>query len=112
MDSLSAKMVEPHCQGGRAPETGRLTFLPYWFSDVLMAEKHPLKVLADYRAAAGKTQADLAQDLGVAPMTVSRWETGDRKIGVKTLSEVSRQTGLAKRELRPDLAESMQEALQ
>lgn len=91
---------------------GRLTFLPYWFSDVLMAEKHPLKVLADYRATAGKTQADLAQDLSVAVMTVSRWETGDRKIGIKKLPEVSKKTGLAKRELRPDLAESMAEAAQ
>jgi transcriptional regulator with XRE-family HTH domain len=76
-----------------------------------MTEKHPLKVLADYRAAAKKTQADLAQDLGVAVMTVSRWETGDRKIGIKTLSLVSEKTGLPKRELRPDLADTMQEAV-
>ena len=89
-----------------------MTFLPDWFSDVLMAEKHPLKVLAAWRDAAGKTQADLAQDLGVAVMTVSRWETGDRKIGVKTLPRVSQETGLPKRALRPDLAESMQEAAQ
>lgn len=67
-----------------------------------MAEKHPLKVLADYRAVAAKTQADLAQDLGVAPMTVSRWETGDRKIGVKTLPEVSKITGIPREQLRPD----------
>ena len=76
-----------------------------------MAEKHPLKVLANWREAAEKTQADLAKDLEVAVMTVSRWETGDRKIGVKTLPEVSRVTGIPKRELRPDLAESMQEAV-
>jgi transcriptional regulator with XRE-family HTH domain len=76
-----------------------------------MAEKHPLTVLAKYRDAAGKTQADLAKELEVAEMTVSRWETGDRKIGVKTLPEVSRVTGIPKRELRPDLAESMSEAI-
>lgn len=88
-----------------------MTFLPYWFSDVLMAEKLPLTVLAKWRDAAGKTQADLASDLNVAVMTVSRWETGDRRIGVKSLPEVSRVTGLPKRALRPDLAESMQEAV-
>lgn len=67
-----------------------------------MAEKLPLKVLADYRSAAGKTQADLAKDLDVAVMTVSRWETGDRKIGVKTLPTVSEITGIPREKLRPD----------
>ena len=75
-----------------------------------MAEKLPLKVLADYRAPAGKTQADLASDLDVAVMTVSRWETGDRKIGIKTLPTVSEKTGIPIIKLRPDLARSMQEA--
>jgi transcriptional regulator with XRE-family HTH domain len=77
-----------------------------------MAEKRPLKVLTEYRAAAGKTQADLAGELEVAVMTVSRWETGDRKIGVKTLPTVAEKTGIPKSALRPDLAESMQEAAQ
>lgn len=67
-----------------------------------MAEKRPLKVLADYRATAGKTQADLAVELEVAVMTVSRWETGDRKIGVKTLPTVSQKTGIPREQLRPD----------
>lgn len=77
-----------------------------------MAERQPLKVLADWRGTAGKTQAELAHDLEVAPMTVSRWETGDRKIGVKTLPKVSEHTGIPKSELRRDLAESMQEVAQ
>ena len=42
-------------------------------------------------------------------MTVSRWETGERKIGVKNLADVAKLTGIPKRELRPDLAESMEE---
>jgi transcriptional regulator with XRE-family HTH domain len=75
-----------------------------------MAEKHPLKILADYRAAAGKTQADLAKDLDVAEMTVSRWETGDRKIGIKSLPTVAEKTGIPESKLRPDLARLMQEA--
>jgi len=77
-----------------------------------MAEKHPLKVLAEYRARAGKNQTSLAKDLGVAEMTISRWETGDRKIGIKKLPLVSEKTGIPKRELRPDLAESMEEVVQ
>ncbi len=75
-----------------------------------MADKQPLTALAEYRKAANKTQADLAGELDVAVMTVSRWETGDRKIGVTKLSDVSRKTGLPKSVLRPDLAESMQES--
>lgn len=72
-----------------------------------MAEKHPL---AAYRKTAGFTQKALAGELGVAEMTVSRWETGERKIGVKKLADVATFTGIPKRELRPDLAESMEEA--
>lgn len=72
-----------------------------------MAEKHPLTA---YRKSAGYTQKALAGELGVAEMTVSRWETGERKIGVKKLAEIAKFTGIPKRELRPDLAESMEEA--
>jgi len=75
-----------------------------------MAEKQPLTILAKWRGEVGKTQADLARDLEVAVMTVSRWETGDRKIGVTKLADVAEMTGLPKRLLRPDLAESMQES--
>ncbi|MDQ5979573.1 MAG: helix-turn-helix protein [Verrucomicrobiota bacterium] len=71
-----------------------------------MAEKHPL---AAYRKSTGITQKALAGELGVAEMTVSRWETGERKIGVKNLADVAKLTGIPKRELRPDLAESMEE---
>lgn len=68
-----------------------------------MAEKLPLPILAEYRAKVGKTQADLARDLKVAVMTVSRWETGDRKIGVQKLSDVSEFTNIPREQLRPDI---------
>ena len=77
-----------------------------------MAEKTPLTVLKQHRADAGVTQEALAGDLGVSVMTVSRWETGERKIAAERLSDVSEKTGIPKRELRPDLAESMQEIAQ
>jgi transcriptional regulator with XRE-family HTH domain len=68
---------------------------------------NPLK---NYRAHAGKTQAQLAADLNVAVMTVSRWETGERKIGAKSLQRVWQVTGIPARELRPDLAASLEAA--
>lgn len=70
-----------------------------------MANKHPLAV---YRKQTGITQKTLAKELGVAEMTVSRWELRERSIGIKNLDLVSEKTGIPKRELRPDLAEHME----
>lgn len=67
-----------------------------------MADSHPLK---DYRTAKGLTQDALAKELGVTNITVSRWETGARKIERKLLPMVAEKTGIAPRILRPDLAE-------
>lgn len=68
-----------------------------------MADKRPLLALTEYRKTSGKTQADLATDFKVAEMTVSRWETGDRKIGVKSLPSISEKTGIPREKLRPDI---------
>ena len=68
---------------------------------------HPLK---SYRSEAGLTQNALAKELGVSSITVSRWETGARKIDRTKLEIVAEKTGIPKRELRPDLAEVMREA--
>lgn len=61
--------------------------------------------LRRYRNSRKLTQDALAKELGVTSITVSRWETGDRKIATSKLQEVSDKTGISKRELRPDLAE-------
>lgn len=45
--------------------------------------------------------------LGVARLTVLRWEGGARKIDTDKLSEVMEKTGIPAAELRPDLAELM-----
>lgn len=58
------------------------------------------------------TKAGLAKLLGVSRPTAHRWETGERKIGADSLALVSEKTGISKRELRPDLAEKMDEASQ
>lgn len=76
-----------------------------------MAEIHPLKTYRKSHEPA-LSQAELARTLGVSRLTVTRWETGERKIGVKKLPKVSETTGISKRDLRPDMAEWMQEAAQ
>jgi transcriptional regulator with XRE-family HTH domain len=53
------------------------------------------------------SQAGLAKMLGVARLTVLRWEGGERKIELDRLPEVTKKTGIPAAELRPDLAELM-----
>ncbi len=72
-----------------------------------MVGNHPLK---NFRSERGLTQEALAALLEVDPITVSRWETGARRIDEKLLQAVAEKTGIPKRELRPDLAEVMREA--
>lgn len=57
---------------------------------------HPLKT---YRAEKGLTQEDLAQELGVWPLTVSRWERCDRTPRRKDAKRISELTGIPVAEL-------------
>lgn len=68
---------------------------------------HPLKA---YRTSNGLTQQGLADLLDVERTTVARWECGDRQIDKELVPKVSQITGIAKRELRPDLAVLLDEA--
>lgn len=68
-----------------------------------------LKALTDYRGARSLTQEALGKELGVTSITVSRWETGARRIARSLLPRVSQVTGLSHADLRPDLAELMRE---
>jgi transcriptional regulator with XRE-family HTH domain len=72
-----------------------------------MVGNHPLRAYRDQR---GQTQDALAKELGVSSITISRWETGARKIDADLLPAISEKTGIPKRDLRPDLAEVMREA--
>ncbi len=91
--------------------TNRLTaLLPLWQRDRTMKDRQPLQVLTDYRQERGWRPVDLARFLEQPRPTVHRWETGARKIDEERLDDVSKKTGIPKRELRPDLAEVMREA--
>lgn len=67
-----------------------------------------LPALRKYRVAKGLTQAALGKELGVTDVTVSRWETGQRKVDDDLLPMVSERTGIPKGLLRPDLARLLQ----
>lgn len=76
-----------------------------------MADRHPLTVLKDFRDARGLTQAALGKELGgISDVTVSRWETGERRIDDDLLPRVAEFTGIPRNQLRPDLAALMSEA--
>lgn len=66
---------------------------------------HPL---AQYRFDNGRqSQEALAKALEVSGVTISRWETGARRIDEAILPRVVERTGIPAAVLRPDLAELM-----
>ena len=57
--------------------------------------------LISYRSRAGKSQKDLAAQIGVRPSALCKWERG--RIPAERVIEVERITGIPRHELRPDL---------
>ncbi len=63
------------------------------------------KELKDWRQKNGYSQGDLADALGIAPLTISRWERGDRNIptflhlALNYLADKGRQTTMNKKML-------------
>ena len=45
--------------------------------------------VAQVRKERGWTQEQLAENVGIEPVTMSRWETGDRALSISTLSAIS-----------------------
>lgn len=51
------------------------------------------------------SQAALAERLGVTRLTVTRWESGARKIDPDLVPLVAEKTGIPAKDLRPDIVE-------
>jgi transcriptional regulator with XRE-family HTH domain len=71
-----------------------------------MKRAHPLKEFRE-RQTPPLRQDQLADLLGVSKASVSRWESGARKVDRELLSKVAVRTGIAPSELRPDIADLM-----
>lgn len=59
--------------------------------------------LAEYRAAKGKTLAELASMIGVDASTLHRWETGAYPVPLRHVAALQKLTGISRRKLRPDV---------
>lgn len=72
-----------------------------------MVGTHPLKA---YRRnhTPRLSQAGLAEMLGVARLTVLRWENDQRRIDASLLPTITEKTGIPAKALRPDLAELLE----
>jgi DNA-binding XRE family transcriptional regulator len=66
--------------------------------------------LKSYRETNKLSKSELARQLGVSRFTIIRWENGDRKIDRNLLTDVAKATGIAPKDLRPDLAELIGES--
>jgi transcriptional regulator with XRE-family HTH domain len=69
-----------------------------------MEAKHPLEA---YRTSHEMSRAKLAKLLGVSPVTLFRWEKGDRQPNPTKLADITEKTGIPAKELRPDLVEKL-----
>jgi transcriptional regulator with XRE-family HTH domain len=69
-----------------------------------MSDIHPLRAYRQTQTPKLSQEA-LADKLGVARLTVVRWENGQRKIEGDRILKVAKVTGIPARELRPDLVE-------
>jgi len=58
--------------------------------------------IASYRTAAGLTQAELAEQVGVEPVSLSRWETGSRSPSITVLYGIAQALGVGVGDLVDD----------
>lgn len=72
-----------------------------------MESIHPLKLYRE-RQDPPLSQERLAGLLDVSRVTVTRWESGARKMDGELVPKVSLVTGIPPAELRPDLAELLE----
>jgi transcriptional regulator with XRE-family HTH domain len=68
-----------------------------------MDDVHPLKAFRE-KQTPPLSQQQLADLLDVDRVTVTRWESGSRRVDETKLDLVSERTGIGAAQLRPDLA--------
>ena len=78
-------------------------------TEIAMKITHPLKTFRENHTPP-LSQEQLAELLDVSRVTVTRWESGARKIHDEKLPVVSAKTGIPRTKLRPDLVALLREA--
>lgn len=73
-----------------------------------MHGEHPLKTYRTSKTPR-QSQAGLADELGVARLTVLRWENFQRQIDEDLLPGIEQKTGIPAKVLRPDLVKKLEE---
>lgn len=68
--------------------------------------EHPIR---EYRARAGISLDALAKRVGTSKATLSRVEAGKQPVSQKLLPKIAEETGIPRRDLRPDLVELLGE---
>jgi transcriptional regulator with XRE-family HTH domain len=67
-----------------------------------------MTVVDDYLTRTGRKPQELANEMGVSRVTVTRWKSGRRKPGVEHVKKLARIIGVPSRDIRPDLAEVLE----
>jgi DNA-binding transcriptional regulator YiaG len=99
MATIAAILFQVVCQSGNKTLDDHVADLV-----TMRTMENPLKIC---RERLNLSKADFAKLLEVSRSIAHRWETGERKIGPDSLARISQKTGIAPRELRPDLAEKL-----
>lgn len=68
------------------------------------------KNIRDYRQLRNMTQAQLAEAIGVAPSTISMYETGVREPDMDTIEAIADIFNIRKRDLVPEKADALNSA--
>lgn len=73
-----------------------------------MIENHPLRVFRE-RHDPPLSQEELAKLIGINRVAVTRWESGARQPPICRLAKIKEVTGISPLDLRPDIAELVNE---
>lgn len=93
-DRMTVRLVE---ETRAALDAGTEFLLPVWFSDGLIARRHPIRIV---REQAGRTRAQVAEAAGIGEAPLAAIEAGTDEPSMPVLDAVSAATGNDPRILR------------